>query len=94
MTNLEVRKEQFQVALRKGMAKEIVCNETDVDDRWKKLREVIKSRAATVFGFQKSRTAKKPWVSDRMLEKMDERRKWKSRNTEEGKKNYAKLNMN
>ena len=92
LTNLEARKEQFQVALRKGIAKEIVCNETDVDDRWKKLREVIKSGAASVFGFQKARTAKKPWVSDRMLEKMDERRKWKRRNTEEGRRHYAKLN--
>ena len=36
--------------------------------------------------------AKKPWVTVEMLEKMDERRNWKSNRTEEGAKRYRKLN--
>jgi hypothetical protein len=33
-----------------------------------------------------------PWITQEMISKMDERRKWKSVNTEEGRKNYRRLN--
>ena len=36
--------------------------------------------------------SKKPWVNEEMVAKMEERRKWKNINTEEGKRNYRKLN--
>ena len=45
-----------------------------------------------VSGFQVATRAKKPWITGKMLEKMDERRKWKNNNTEEGKKKYSSLN--
>ena len=35
---------------------------------------------------------KKPWITDKMMEKMDERRTWKNVETEEGKKVYKRLN--
>jgi hypothetical protein len=35
---------------------------------------------------------RKPWIRHEMINKMDERRKWKSDNTEEGRKNYRRLN--
>ena len=35
--------------------------------------------------------ARKPWITQEMLSKMDERRKWKNVNTEEGRKNYRSL---
>ena len=31
--------------------------------------------------------ARKPWITQEMISKMDERRKWKNVNTEEGRKN-------
>jgi hypothetical protein len=34
----------------------------------------------------------KPWIMQEMNSKMDERRKWKSVNNEEGRKNYRKPN--
>ena len=34
----------------------------------------------------------KPWVTDEMIEKMDERRKWKNVKTEESSKSYKALN--
>ena len=40
----------------------------------------------------KGREAKKSWITQKMLEKMEERRKWKSRNTVYGKKKYRQLN--
>ena len=44
------------------------------------------------IGYGKGRVARKPWVTTEMLETMKERRKWKSRNTEMGKKKYRQLN--
>jgi uncharacterized membrane-anchored protein len=37
------------------------------------------------------RRARKPWITQEMISKMDERRKWKNVNNEEGRKNYRKL---
>jgi polyhydroxyalkanoate synthesis regulator phasin len=57
-----------------------------------KLRETIKKGAMEAFGFEKANTAKKPWITERMLENIDERRKRKSINTDEGRKAYRRLN--
>ena len=35
--------------------------------------------------------ARKPWRTQEAISKMDERRKWKNANTEEGKRNYRRL---
>jgi len=35
--------------------------------------------------------ARKPWITQEMINKMDERRKWKNVNTEEGRRNYRRL---
>jgi len=35
--------------------------------------------------------ARKPWITQEMISKMDERRKLKNFNTEEGRKNYRRL---
>jgi type I site-specific restriction endonuclease len=35
--------------------------------------------------------ARKPWVTQEMISKMDERRKWKNVNNEEGRRNYRRL---
>jgi hypothetical protein len=43
-------------------------------------------------GFKKGKEAKKPWVTELMLQKMGERRKWKSKRTEEGQVKYRQLN--
>ena len=41
---------------------------------------------------RKNVTAKKPWVTEEMLLKMKERRKWKHQITEEARSQYRKLN--
>jgi predicted Fe-S protein YdhL (DUF1289 family) len=35
--------------------------------------------------------ARKPWITQKMISKMDERRNWKNANTEEGRKVYRRL---
>jgi hypothetical protein len=37
------------------------------------------------------RTARKPWITQEMISKMIERRKWKNVNNEEGRKNCRRL---
>jgi hypothetical protein len=38
-----------------------------------------------------NRKARKPWITQEMITKMEERRKWKTVNNEEGRKNYRRL---
>ena len=45
-----------------------------------------------MFGYQQIRTAKKPWITDKMIEKMDQRRKLKAHSSDEGRKKYSSLN--
>ena len=66
----------------------------NVEDRWQVLKEdsaVIEGAEKNV-GYQNTRSARKPWVTDAMISKMDERRKWKNVRTMEGNNMYRKLN--
>jgi len=58
---------------------------------WKRLKEAIKIGAEEVFEYQKANHEKKPWVTEKMIEKMKERRKWKRDSTEEGKKEIQEI---
>ena len=50
----------------------------------------MKSCIETI-AYKESKNVKKTWVTGKMLEKMEERRKLKNSNTEEAKRNYRKL---
>jgi len=43
------------------------------------------------FKFDKYQRARKPWITQEMISKMDERRKCKNVNTEEGRGNYRRV---
>ena len=53
--------------------------------------DAIKECDEECIGYVK-RKAKKEWVTNEMIEKMDEARKWQTVNTEVGKQQYRKLN--
>ena len=59
---------------------------------WNGIKELITKSAEENIGYVKKQAPKKPWITQEMIEKMDERRKWKTVNTEEGRKMYRKLN--
>ena len=59
---------------------------------WNGIKEMITKSAEEHLGCKKKQNPKKPWITSEMIEKMDERRKWKNVNTEEGRKMYRKLN--
>ena len=48
------------------------------------------ARFSVLFGKVEKR-ARKLWITQEMISKMDERRKWKNVNNEEGRKNYRRL---
>ena len=61
------------------------------NERWNLLKDAIKESGEECIRYVK-RKAKKEWVTNEMMEKMDERRKWKAVNTEVGKQQYRRLN--
>ena len=63
-----------------------------VKERWCALQDVVKESDVKVVGYKGKRNARKPWVTTEMINKMDESRKWKNVNVEEGKKRYKQLN--
>jgi len=80
-------------AFRTGVEDSVTCEEGGkTEGRWKKLKETVIESAVRHVGFERSKKAKKPWVTADMMEAMEERRKWKNKHTEEGKTNYRKLN--
>ena len=83
-------------AFQKETLKELVKGGTDqgrsVDDDWKEFSNAVKKSAEKTIGYQKARRAKKPWVSEKMIEKMDERRRWKNVGNDNGLKRYKQLN--
>ena len=48
--------------------------------------------AKSEIGYKEGVTAKKPWVTEEMIRKMDERRKWKNVTSEKGIQKYKALN--
>ena len=50
----------------------------NVNQRWTELRRVIRSSAMKYVGYEGKQRPKKPWITDEMINKMDERRKLKN----------------
>jgi hypothetical protein len=63
-----------------------------VEERWKDFRDTVMKCAEEQIGRKGKSKARKPWITKEMLDKMDERRKWKSVNTEEGQRMYNQIN--
>ena len=58
--------------------------------QWNNIKECVLDTISDLVGKVEKR-ARKPWITQEMISKMDERRKWKNVNTEEGRKNYRSL---
>ena len=54
--------------------------------QWKNIKECVLDTISDLVGKVEKR-ARKPWIAQEMISKMDERRKWKNVNTEEGRWN-------
>jgi len=58
--------------------------------QWKNIKECVLDTISDLVGKVEKR-ARKPWITQKMISKMDERRKWKNVNTEESRRNYRRL---
>src|SRR5579864_3117039 len=89
MAKLKMNKDAFRRSVESGVRP---SNGRTAEEKWNALKDNILSNARKHVGFKKGRCAKKSWVTEAMLQKMRERRKCKSRHTEEGKAKYRQLN--
>ena len=69
---------------------EIGCESGNVEVQWNNTKECVLDTISDLGGKVKKR-ARKPWITQEMLSKMDKRRKRKDVNTEEDRKNYKRL---
>jgi hypothetical protein len=58
--------------------------------QWKNIKECVLNTMSDLVGKVEKR-ARKPWITQEMISKMEERRKWKNVNTEEGRRNYRRM---
>ena len=68
----------------------IGCDSGNVEVQWNNIKEYVLDTISDLVGKVEKR-GRKPWITQGMISKMDERRKWKNVNTEEGRKNYRRL---
>jgi hypothetical protein len=62
----------------------------NVEVQWNNIKEWVLDTISDLVGKVEKR-ARKPLITQEMISKMDERRKWKHFNTEEGRRNYRSL---
>ena len=58
--------------------------------QWNNMKEYVLDTNSDLFGKVEKR-ARKPWITQEKISKMDERRKWNNVNTEEGRKSCRRL---
>ena len=66
--------------------------EETIEERWRKIRDIIVEETTEIIGYQKGTAPRKPWITGEMILEMEERRKWRHQSTEEAKKEYRRLN--
>ena len=76
----------------KEVEEKINCEAETSENLWGHIKSTIVTSAETHLGYVKKSSPKKPWITQEMINKMDERRKWKTDNSEEGQRMYKKLN--
>ena len=75
----------MQVTL-EGKLGAIECDSGNAEVQWNNIKECVLDTLRDLVGKFEKR-AGKPWITQEMISKIDERRKWKNVNTEEGRKN-------
>ena len=66
------------------------CEGMSAEVQWNNIKECVINTISDLAG-KVERRARKPWITQEMISKMDERRKWKNFNIEEGRRNYRRL---
>jgi hypothetical protein len=64
----------------------------DINEKLTKFKKAVLSSAQKEIGYEKKERIRKPWITEEMINKMKERRKWNKKNNEEGRKMYRQIN--
>jgi hypothetical protein len=67
------------------------CMDRNVEGQLNNIKKCLLDTVSDCVGKFEKR-ARKPWITQEMIGKMDERRKWKNLSPEEGRENYRRLN--
>jgi hypothetical protein len=67
------------------------CVNRNVEGEWNNIKKCLLDTMSDCVG-KVEKGARKRWITQEMISKMQERRKWKSVNNEEGRRNYRRLN--
>jgi len=91
MCNLLVydQRQRVQVTLEEKLGA-IECKSGNAEVQWNNIKEWALDIIGDLVGKVEKR-ARKPWITQEMISKMNERRKWKNVNTGEGRRNYKRL---
>ena len=89
LENLKKNSRLFQMRVEETVKDNSGMN---VNQRWIELKKGILSSAEKEIGHERKNKAKKSWITNVMIDKMKERRKWKNKNNEMGKEKYKQLN--
>ena len=68
----------------------IGCESGNAEVQWNNIKECALDTISDLVGKVEKR-ARKPWITQEMISKMNERRKWKNANPEKGSRNYSRL---
>jgi len=89
LEKLYTQKQRVQDTL-EGKIGAIECDRGNVEVQWNNIKECVLDTLSDLGGEVEKR-ARKPWITQEMISKMDERRRWKNASTEEDRKNYRRL---
>jgi type I site-specific restriction endonuclease len=89
LQKLYTQKQTVQDTL-EGKLGAIECDSGNVKVQWNNIKECVLDTLSDLVRKVEKR-ARKLWITQEIISKMDERRKWKNVNTEEGRKNYRRL---
>jgi type I site-specific restriction endonuclease len=68
----------------------IKCERGNVEVQWNNIKKCVLDTMIDLVE-KVERRARKSWLTQEMISKMDERRKWKNVNNEDGRKKYRRL---
>ena len=91
LQTLEATVESFQNKVNEKI-RDTKQDDVSIEGRWIMLKNAVLEAVKTEVGYKMGMEARKPWVTDEMIRKMDERRKWKNVSTDDGVKKYKQLN--
>ena len=89
LEKLYVQRQSVQDTLEEKLGA-IECESGNAEVQWKNTKKNMLDTISDLVGKVKKR-ARKQWITQEMISKIDERRKWKNVNTEEGRRNYRRL---